>query len=409
MNKWQSFSKFLLQLTIFLIPIQLGYHFWPNWAHVFGIRVDYFSPTIYLTDILISLLIVVRLPKMKLPTLKPFLMTSLTVILFVLANIYLGVNRSLAIYRWAKVGELVLFAFAIISFSRAELQSLIQKPLLFSLAFFSAVGINQFILGHSLGGWFYYLGERTFSLVTPGIALAKFGGINFLRAYSTFSHPNALAGYLIVALMILIWSSKANPFKSWSGKLVIGVIGLALLTTFSLAALLALIVAFCLRQFAKRINWQKMVWFLCVMMLASFLFSIVGPIIVNKLSFVQENLWRRTELARVAGQIFSKYPLFGAGAGGFIWLLPVYGATPSISWWLQPVHNIFLLVLSETGLVGLLWMFYVFLKAFQKIATNLPLRAALAMVIITGGLDHYWLTLQQNQILFALLLALSFV
>lgn len=408
MNKWQSFSKFLLQLTIFLIPIQLGYHFWPNWAHVFGIRVDYFSPTVYLTDILIFLLVVARFPKMKLSRLKPFL-TFLAVILFVLANIYLGVNRPLAIYRWAKVGELALFSFAIISFSRAELKSLIQKPLLFSLAFFSAIGISQFILGHSLGGWFYYLGERTFSLVTPGIALAKFGGTNFLRAYSTFSHPNALAGYLIVALMILIWSSKAKLFKSWSGKLIVGVIGLALLTTFSLTALLALIVALCLRRFVKRVSWQKMAWFLCLMMLASLLFSIVGPMIVNKLSFVQENLWRRVELAKVAGQIFSKYPLFGAGGGGFIWLLPVYGATPSISWWLQPVHNIFLLVLSETGLTGLLLLFYVFLKAFQRIVTNLPLTAALAIVIITGGLDHYWLTLQQNQILFALLLALSFV
>ena len=42
----------LFLLLLILLPTQLGYHFWPNWSFVFGIRSDYLAPTIYFTDIL---------------------------------------------------------------------------------------------------------------------------------------------------------------------------------------------------------------------------------------------------------------------------------------------------------------------------------------------------------------------
>jgi len=40
------------------MPTQLALHFWPSWAHVFGIRVDYLAPTLYLTDLLLIVLII---------------------------------------------------------------------------------------------------------------------------------------------------------------------------------------------------------------------------------------------------------------------------------------------------------------------------------------------------------------
>jgi hypothetical protein len=57
-------KKLITSQTIFLtllllLPTQLGLHFWPQWASVFGMRVDYLSPTIYLTDIIIFLLAII--------------------------------------------------------------------------------------------------------------------------------------------------------------------------------------------------------------------------------------------------------------------------------------------------------------------------------------------------------------
>ena len=62
-------SKELLAMTelllfysiILFLPTQLGLHFWPEYSKVLGLRIDYLSPTIYMTDVLILLLIVLWL------------------------------------------------------------------------------------------------------------------------------------------------------------------------------------------------------------------------------------------------------------------------------------------------------------------------------------------------------------
>src|SRR5476651_2543095 len=49
-------SLLFFYLLILFLPTQLGKHFWPNFSFVYGIRVDYLSPTIYISDILFVLL-----------------------------------------------------------------------------------------------------------------------------------------------------------------------------------------------------------------------------------------------------------------------------------------------------------------------------------------------------------------
>ncbi|KKS80681.1 MAG: hypothetical protein UV56_C0012G0001, partial [Candidatus Woesebacteria bacterium GW2011_GWC1_43_10b] len=51
----------IFRVLLFLLPLQIGKHFWPDWSLVFGIRVDYLSPVIYLTDILVLTLLLVWL------------------------------------------------------------------------------------------------------------------------------------------------------------------------------------------------------------------------------------------------------------------------------------------------------------------------------------------------------------
>ena len=53
LSNFNNLHRWLFYLLLLLIPTQLGYHFWPDFAFVNGIRVDYLAPTIYLTDLLI--------------------------------------------------------------------------------------------------------------------------------------------------------------------------------------------------------------------------------------------------------------------------------------------------------------------------------------------------------------------
>src|SRR5438105_4334390 len=47
-------------LLLFLLPTQLGKHFWPEFSFVQGLRIDYLSPTLYVTDMLVGILFVLK-------------------------------------------------------------------------------------------------------------------------------------------------------------------------------------------------------------------------------------------------------------------------------------------------------------------------------------------------------------
>lgn len=123
---------------------------------------------------------------------------------------------------------------------------------------------------------------------------------------------------------------------------------------------------------------------------------------------MSESIWRRIELSQMAWQMTKNSPLFGVGFGNFLQKLPEFLLPRQFYFW-QPVHNIFLLILAETGIILLCLMFYGLWRIFKKLwqEKNWPLSYALLAVVLTGLLDHYWLTLQQGQLLLALLLGFN--
>ena len=213
--KSEKLHRIFFYLTILLLPTQLGLHFWPNWAMVLGRKVDYLSPTLYLTDILIFATVVSwiwissklkheagimnhELGKQFNKTKSYFIIHySLFIILvagFVAVNIFSAANQPVAIYHWFKFGEYFLLAYYIYK-TKPELAKIIFVSAV-SVLYSSVIAISQFLLQHSIGGPFWFLGERTFSINTPGIATVKFcqpfsfSCSQILRAYGTFPHPN---------------------------------------------------------------------------------------------------------------------------------------------------------------------------------------------------------------------------
>lgn len=283
------------------------------------------------------------------------------------------------------------------------------QPLSFSLIFFSLIGTTQFLLGRTIGGPFYLLGERVFSLATPGISLFTLFGKEYLRAYSTFPHPNALSGYFLVAVLILFSFSFKKYKKLFYTALFFAVAGIAI--SFSMATALGAILVLVLYLIFKKNKelFKKLVIFFFFI---SAILSLVSPVFLqkNKQFFegAQETYFKRFALTLSAGEIISKNP-FGIGLNNFLLELPGLSLYPKVSWWIQPVHNVFLLVLSETGLIGLLVFLYLFYKSLINTFTRKSPAFTLAIIVVllTGLFDHYWLTLQQNEILLSILLGLS--
>jgi O-antigen ligase len=399
----EKLANRILQALFFLAPTQFGYHFWPEWAHIFGIRVDYFAPTIFLTDLLILAFIFLRAGKIW--SIRNKFQFWLPIAGFAVLNVIFAANPQLAIYKWIKVGEYLAFVMSLLTLPKENIAKLIYIPVQLSLIFFSTIGIIQTMLGHTLGGTLYFLGERVFGISTPGIALANFFGNNILRGYSTFAHPNALAGYLIVATLIALWSKNGKPVNILD-KAALFLAGVAIVFSFSLAALVAVFFVIILWKKIKYFSQNSLSRLLTLMIVLSIVMPIISTKILTRFSVGNESVEQRLELNTAAGKMFAINPLLGVGNGNYIIHLPT-SLSGDTAWWLQPVHNIFLLVLAEDGIVGLLVLMGLMLRALKQ--RNKLLMLGLFAVVVTGFVDHYWLTLQQNQILLSILLTLSFI
>lgn len=400
----------LFVLLVLLLPTQLAFHFWPSWSFIFGIRIDYFSPTIYLTDILVALLVLARLitiPSQEVKSIFRFLFKQrkfiLVALIFVLLNIFFSYRSPVSLYKWAKIVEMVLLISLIASYKKIDLNTWFLKPLFYSSIFTSLIGITQFVFGSTIGQPFNYLGERTFNLSTPGIALVKIFGQDYLRAYSTFPHPNALAGFLGTVLIFLYFS------KGRIGKRLYYVTGLltliAFFVTFSLGAFVALFVLGIASFYKNKKEFKRNAFALFVLTIFISFFLLLASRIFFGYTFFPTEISERIDLINVAGKLIIARPLIGTGLGTFIVGLNNLRIGVS-SWLLQPVHNIFLLMAAETGIVGLLGFLALFFKSLVN--TNKKyIVFVLLFIALTGVADHYWTTLQQNLLLMSFVFGFS--
>jgi len=430
----------LFWLLVFLLPLQLGRHFWPPFSLVLGLRVDYLAPTIYLTDILTVMILglwgiekMVNGQWLMVNWLKRYWWV-LTIFIYLLTNALLAQNQGAALYKFVKIIELTLLGLYVAKNTSIPKESrgagisqypsiLISsearnKGFLISLSlaviYSSLIALAQFIKQASLGGAFWWLGERTFNVATPGIAKAIINGQLVMRPYGTFPHPNVLAGFVLVAL-ILISSPVENLSLLKKGvRLSAFILGiLAIVVSFSRSVWLVgpiLLLPFLWRSKMKK----KLFWLTTgVLLVVLTMFFYLLPHFSTNEAFFQ-----RWQLMKAAGLMIKNVPLAGVGLNNFTVRLPDYWPVTGFTYWLQPVHNIYLLVAAETGLVGLLiflWFLFLTFKNLLRIGLaprlgprgNSKLGIILLVILLLGFVDHYWLTLQQTQLLLVIVLGFS--
>ena len=299
-----------------------------------------------------------------------------------------------------------MFGCYVFSSSDKVLKNL-NKPLILGALLVSLLALTQFYLKSSVGGIMYWVGERPLELGTPGIAKTYLPNTHFLRSYSTFPHPNAAAGF--ISAVLLLYSTKGKTHTI--ARLILMA---AVLTTFSKSALFVLAIIFSLK--IKNIKPQEnvlkgMFYFVTIL---SLLLPMASTLLLTSTDFqIPITLDRRLQLAAWSGSIISQNPLLGTGLGGFIVeLQKVAGSSlmrsDTLDAILQPVHNIFLLLTAETGIIGLALTTLVFSLALKKISDkNTRFGYALLFILLSGSTDHYWLTIKQTRLLMVLIFSLA--
>lgn len=343
-------------------------------------------------------------------------------------------NRALGFYAAGRVAEMAIFFYYLEHNLRRYKLSFIITALLAAGVLQAFLGIGQFALQSdlgllniepgALGGWIY------------GVANFFTASGKYIRAYGTTPHPNVLAVFLLGTITVLLRVIARSPERSEgrrgnlgagpgvnlaaSDVLQWGILFLlifAFFLTFSRAVITVGSVglfAYVLWRFASRrsdILTKLKAANVLLVVLASYalVIGLLWPELKARFQFSrrEEAVEFRIASSESAWDIIKKYPLLGVGPGNFIPHIRQFAEDaprfkPADG--LQPVHNLYLLVASETGVLGFVAFvaFFAFL-AFQFWRAKPGLRAPLVIFLVTLGLlagaDHYFWTLQQGRLL----------
>ncbi len=416
---FEKLRKTIFFLIVLFISFQVGLHFWPKFSYIFGARIDYLSPTIYFLDILIILYILLSAPSLVKGNIKPVKSNLLKILLAfffldLILNIFISKSPTAHIFGVAKFLEFGLFGFTVAqTFKKKEIGYFV-KTLALSAVISSILAIWQFFSQSSIGGFWYFLGERTFNIMTVGISTVNLNQ-QVLRPYGAFPHPNVLAFFLMIATVFCFYQlgyEKRNREKI----ILVGTILLAsfaLLLTFSRIVILLTVCGFIYEVYTKANRNVR----LCLLVLSIVLtFTLVQSL---GSEFLLRGIDLRRELLEQSFIIFSDNPYFGIGLNNFfIHQIPLIKSISPIIF--QPVHNIFVLALLSLGIFGFWALPAVLVLASRSVIQKMKAKDlyvkgfyksvlfVLISIIIVGIFDHFFLTLEQGQIMLALILGFSF-
>ncbi|PJA86956.1 MAG: hypothetical protein CO141_02065 [Candidatus Moranbacteria bacterium CG_4_9_14_3_um_filter_42_9] len=348
------------------------------------------------------------------------------------------------------------------------------------------IGISQVTLQHSLG--LFWLKESLISPDLPGVAKIVLDGSKYIRAYGLFPHPNILGGFLFLSIILTLahWRlfhvKQSKPvggarYASWDndqGKiysaqntfsanqncftwnnygrynryifaLILGIQIVAGILTFSKSAILGLVLALCYLCYKFNVPQGTFRKWLVVnfMQIGLFMFGLILVIFLIKPDFTSifiQTARERVLYLNIAKSIISGNLLAGIGSGQFVSEMQMYSQETLLTWQMQPVHNVFLLIWAELGLVEFSLFAWFLWKMFHpsqnvprgtfdgagteqseassesktvsrgtsesELNTQIVFKALLIGFLVIALFDHYLWDIQQGQILLWLVLGL---
>jgi putative inorganic carbon (hco3(-)) transporter len=241
---------------------------------------------------------------------------------------------------------------------RRELH-LVLGLLIFSAAIQGVIALAQYVTGSTLGLGSFGADKALYGLAGWEV-VSRVGGL--------VGHPNNLALFFDLMLPVSV-SLLFCPLGWWTRfflalAVVLELAGLGV--TFSRGgiiasslALLALAVILLSRRFGL---WRAGVMTMTAVLLLTVFLSMVPNLFEKGLTRQEETARGRWPLAGIALTMIQYHPLFGAGLNNYTHASRQYDFSREqiVSSWNSPVHNLFLFMAGEIGLVGLI-CFVVFL------------------------------------------------
>jgi O-antigen ligase len=322
---------------------------------------------------------------------------ALVSILFILAilSVFNAPVQSIAILKTIKLGLFILFSISfgfVINRSYPNWTNWI-KIWLIPFVPLTVMSIYEITQGHSLGIWL--LGNWRFSELSLGVAKIELWGIEILRPYATFPHPNVLGGVSAIFLALALFAYHENKNNKGWLMMGIGMVWLLVILSFSRSAWIGLGLGFVVVFLYQKVRQQQIQHYsqmAKVFLMVSVVF--VVPYTIQLFSVNEQSVSERIYLLEKSMEILKDAPVFGIGSGNFLPAL-LNLPTESSPRIIQPVHNTLILIAVENGVLAAFIVFLVWvnqiLRLFSKSLTSKTtmMLMCLSIVFIVWMFDHY--------------------
>jgi len=216
------------------------------------------------------------------------------------------------------------------------------------------------------------------------------------RPVGTFSHANELSAFLLPSLILVLASFylKGNHLVYSSTAFVFGLVTLFLTLSrsawfsfISTAFLLLFIIEKKWRfplKFSNKVKRKLLLLALVVFILS--LFIILPRISRSLYSFGESGgFYTRFELMKESWSLISRFPFFGVGLGLSPQLIFEQNPHGVMSYFPSVVHNAYLLMASETGLIALIFFLAYLVVLLKKSLTVLSIKNDYGKIVTIGA------------------------
>lgn len=265
-----------------------------------------------------------------------------------------------------------------------------------------------------------WLGIATQLVENRGVSVLESGDMRILRAYGSLPHPNMLAGFLVLAILVALylWHDfylqgerldwQIKKIKKYTSSICLIVFSLvvmtfALLATFSRSAVLALLFGLVFIFVFSLIKKDKLTFYVTIkyfilMMIVAWAFNMYYP----GLWASRFDMSNRLEAKSIQDRQITysqldwgspKKIIFGQGLGLNTYWAYEKNKSASLDQ-VQPIHNWFILALAEIGLMGILIflaLIYFYLKkiSWRQNKNKVWNVAFILLLFFLGLFDHY--------------------
>jgi O-antigen ligase len=425
-NIWSQFGEKVIRKAyiffISLLPISLGFWYYKT-IFEFKHKQVYFTydhALFFLSDGLALLAIILWLTlqtqKSSLPKLSPTLKLLFTLCLWMSLSSPWSANWQTSLY----ISIHFWLIFLLILAMRDLPQETWSGALLgFCIGLITQAGIGLVEFSTQSTRFLEPLNLHWPGLIdasSKSAGILKFAnGENFLRVYGTFPHPNILAGFTLLCIAAATALLLNKNKKYWLAGIVLAIASSLLAVTFSRSAWLGYLIFFLVVFIKSKSFNSKRIWLAFSISIIAFgltLFPLqelfLSRTAIPTSTVEKFSLSGRVWLSQKALEYIKEKPLNGIGSGSFVIQLAERAGEFN---YVEPVHNIPLLIFSELGLVGfILFMAIAALITKDLFVTKDPSVIIIGALLVALGtiflFDHYFWSLAPGRLMLGMALGL---